>query len=100
MTTSEEPTRIGFTNPNSTMDAAICATCSGECVLAFLAKGTSRSVGQISMCIAIAGVKPDSRTDAVHDLNSPPDPSHDRNSHRAANPAVSWTVLGELAAIW
>ena len=38
------------------MDAAICATCSGECVRAFLAYGTSRSVGQISMCRAIAGV--------------------------------------------
>ena len=51
-----ESTRIGLTNPNSTMDAAICATCSGECVRAFLAYGTSRSVGQISMRRAIAGV--------------------------------------------
>ena len=38
------------------MDAAICATCSGECVRAFLPYGTSRSVGQISMRRAIAGV--------------------------------------------
>ena len=42
--------------PNSTMDAAICAICSAECVRAFLAYGTSRSVGQISMRRAIAGV--------------------------------------------
>ena len=38
------------------MDAAICAICSAECVRAFLAYGTSRSVGQISMRRAIAGV--------------------------------------------
>ncbi len=38
------------------MDAAICATCSEECVRAFLAYGTKRSVGQISMSRAIAGV--------------------------------------------
>jgi hypothetical protein len=38
------------------MEAAICATCSGEWVLAFLAYGTSRSIGQISMRRAIAGV--------------------------------------------
>ena len=43
-------------NPNSTMDAAICATCSGEWVRAFLAYGTSRAVGQISMRRAMAGV--------------------------------------------
>ena len=55
MIPSMESTRIGFTKPNSTMDAAICATCSGECVRAFLAYGTSRSVGQISMRRAIAG---------------------------------------------
>ena len=42
-------TRIGLTNPNSTIDAAICATCLGECVRAFFAYNTSRSVGQISM---------------------------------------------------
>ena len=44
MIPSVESTRIGFTKPNSTMDAAICATCSGECVRAFLdlagARGT------------------------------------------------------------
>jgi len=38
------------------MDAAICAICSAECVRAFLAYGTSRSVGQISIRRAIAGV--------------------------------------------
>ena len=32
--------------PNSTIDAAICAICSAECVRAFLAYGTSRSVGR------------------------------------------------------
>lgn len=48
-------TRIGLTKPNSTMEAAICATCSGECVRAFFAYGTSWSVGQISMRRAIAG---------------------------------------------
>jgi hypothetical protein len=37
------------------MDAAIWATCSGECVRAFFAYGTNRSVGQISMRRAIAG---------------------------------------------
>src|SRR5208283_1132009 len=42
--------------PNSKIDAAICAICSAECVRAFLAYGTSRSVGQISMRRAIAGV--------------------------------------------
>ena len=49
-------TRIGLTNPNSTILAAICATCSGECVRAFRAFGRRRSVGQCSMCRAIAGV--------------------------------------------
>jgi len=49
-------TRVGLTNPNSTMDAAICATCSGECVRAFFAYGTRRSVGQISIRRAKAGV--------------------------------------------
>ena len=56
MIPSMESTRIGFTNPNSTMDAAICATCSAEWVRAFLTYGTSRSVGQISMRRDIAGV--------------------------------------------
>ena len=48
-------TRIGALKPNSAMDAAICATCSGECVRAFFAYGTSRSVGHSSMRRAIAG---------------------------------------------
>ena len=39
------------------MDAAICATCSGECVRAFLAYGTQPvGAGQISMRRAMAGV--------------------------------------------
>src|SRR6266545_137602 len=78
-----ESTRIGFTNPNSTMDAAICATCSRECVRAFLAYGTSRSVGQISIRRAIAGVMLGSTTDAVHRLDAPPDPPHYGNCHAA-----------------
>lgn len=51
-----ESTRIGLTKPNSRMDAAIWATCSDECVRAFLAYGTSRSVGHNSIRCAIAGV--------------------------------------------
>src|ERR1022692_3045103 len=50
-----ESTRIGALKPNSTIDAAICATCSGEWVRAFLAYGTRRSTGQISIRLAIAG---------------------------------------------
>src|ERR1035438_5891430 len=56
MIPSIESTRIGLVKPNSKMDAAICAICSAECVRAFLAYGTSRSAGQISMRRAIAGV--------------------------------------------
>src|SRR5208283_2603585 len=56
MIPSIESTRIGLVKPNSKMDAAICAICSAECVRAFLAYGTKRSVGQISMRRAIAGV--------------------------------------------
>ena len=41
---------------NSGIEAAICATCSSECVLAFLLEGTRRSVGQTSIRRAIAGV--------------------------------------------
>jgi hypothetical protein len=48
---------MGFVKPNSMIDAAICAICSGECVRAFLAYGTNRSIGQISMRRAIAGAK-------------------------------------------
>ena len=43
------PSKIGFTKPNSVMDAAICATCVSECVRAFLAYGISSSTDTCSI---------------------------------------------------
>src|SRR5260370_10219283 len=43
------PTRIGLTNPNSTMDAAICAIWVSLWVRALLAKGNNLSSSQRSM---------------------------------------------------
>jgi hypothetical protein len=53
------------------MDARIRATCSAECVRAFLAYGTSRSVGQISMRGAIAGVMVAGQVDIYSDVPVP-----------------------------
>ena len=92
-------TRTGLLKPNSAMLAAICATCSSECVRAFRAYGTSRSNGQNSIRLAIAGVMRDSTTDAVHDLNPPPDPPHHGHRHRIANRPVSRAIRGGLSAI-
>jgi DNA invertase Pin-like site-specific DNA recombinase len=50
MITSSSPMSSGFDHPNSAIDAAICVTCSSECVRAFRAKGTSRLTGIISIC--------------------------------------------------
>src|SRR5580704_1813530 len=47
-------TRIGLLKPNSSMLAAICATCVSECVLGFRAQGVSFSMSHNSMCFAIA----------------------------------------------
>src|SRR6266545_4752497 len=56
-------------------------------------------MGQISMSRAIAVVMRASTTDAVHDLNPPPDPPHHRNRHRVSDRAVSRTIGGGLPAI-
>jgi hypothetical protein len=43
------PTRIGFVQPHSRMDAAILAICSRLCVRGLVARGISRSIGQRSI---------------------------------------------------
>jgi hypothetical protein len=49
-------TWVGFVNPNSMIDAATWATWASVWVREFRSYGTSRSIGQISMFRAIAGV--------------------------------------------
>ena len=47
------PTRMGLVQPNSFMDAATCATCSGVCVRGFVMRGISRLMGHRSTWMLI-----------------------------------------------
>jgi hypothetical protein len=51
---SSSPTKIGFVQPHSRIDAAMWATCSRLCVRGLLARGIRRSIGQRSIWMSIS----------------------------------------------
>jgi hypothetical protein len=53
MISSSAPTRIGFVNPNSRIEAAMLATCSRLCVRGVFARGISRSIGHSSIWMSM-----------------------------------------------